>query len=908
VKKKKMNTKMKSKRGKAIIGIAMAAIMVASVMVAMVPTATAVAPTVTVDKLWDVVDSTSLTPWATYTFEITNEGAAADTFAVTYALPAGWVGAPASGVVTALINPGVPTPFVLTITPPALPTTPTFAATPVTFTATSDLAFITLPPVTTYVVNGRYNAIEYQPLASATSPAQPVQIGQHLDFTGAGWGAFGINAEIKGDPRSDTVQGELFFSDSTGHFDTPVMTKTGTYYVNPTGTGPVGEPTAWDAQLGVATPTMTVELKVESNSVSSITEGSALEVDFMNTLDAADLVSLVITDPSGDVIKSDELPAGGYQVFDKISTGYLTGTYGVGNAGIDTTGWSLGTYTFKVKTKHANARGLEMTSNEKTLTMVKSEITISAETTTIAEDETVRLTVTGVNDHNIRIASNSPGDTLFPGGLDDNKKTDTTGFDDTIDFDGKRTYAVQFSDTGSFIITVSDMSLPLPWPTDTVDITVEEKAVTFDMPGTVMIGEKLEIKGTSNTGDWVAVAFDDMIPQGYDKLVIGADNEFSKDINTGVASPSNNLKAPGSVRVKAFVNLDLAAIYAPAAVPWPVDVTRLPATEPTDDGSTAILLSTGKLTAELSTKEVATGDDFTVSGTLEGPREVEILTVSPRGASGKGLRTAISIGWLGGMPLPLPIAIVTPYPGGTYNSVAVSSADHTFSKKLDVRDTANTGTYLVVVLSRGIDGEYGDNQGPDLPQALNKYAGDLSTKTQDQILSILEGLTTRPGSDDLMWVGYIKVETPYVTLDPIESVAVGEPLKVTGESNRKDGYAIVVTVTGPKELAPATVSVTNGTFEATFDTTDAPVGTYTVKADDGDGHSDMGTVDISLKPKPTATPEPTATAEPTTPPVPTVAPTATPEPTPTKTPGFGAVFAIAGMLAIAYLVLRKRRE
>jgi PGF-CTERM protein len=158
-----------------------------------------------------------------------------------------------------------------------------------------------------------------------------------------------------------------------------------------------------------------------------------------------------------------------------------------------------------------------------------------------------------------------------------------------------------------------------------------------------------------------------------------------------------------------------------------------------------------------------------------------------------------------------------------------------------------------------------------------------------------------------MWAGYLKVETPYVRLDPIKSVAVGEPLVVTGESNRKDGFAIVVTVTGPKELAPATTAVTNGTFEATFDTTGTPVGTYTVKVDDGDGHTDDATVDISEKAKPTPPPTPTATAKPTATPVPTAEPTATPEPTPTKTPGFEAVFAIAGMLAIAYLVLRRRK-
>ena len=44
-------------------------------------------------------------------------------------------------------------------------------------------------------------------------------------------------------------------------------------------------------------------------------------------------------------------------------------------------------------------------------------------------------------------------------------------------------------------------------------------------------------------------------------------------------------------------------------------------------------------------------------------------------------------------------------------------------------------------------------------------------------------------------------------------------------------------------------------------------------------------------------------------PTPSIAPIATPTPTPTpEPPGFEAVFAIAGMLAIAYLVLRKRRE
>lgn len=60
------------------------------------------------------------------------------------------------------------------------------------------------------------------------------------------------------------------------------------------------------------------------------------------------------------------------------------------------------------------------------------------------------------------------------------------------------------------------------------------------------------------------------------------------------------------------------------------------------------------------------------------------------------------------------------------------------------------------------------------------------------------------------------VETPYVKLDPVADVAVGEPLVVTWQSNRQEGYVIVVTCKGPVELEPCTPRIENGTFEVTF--------------------------------------------------------------------------------------------
>jgi len=574
---------------------------------------------------------------------------------------------------------------------------------------------------------------------------------------------------------------------------------------------------------------MSLDLKVGGNSVSSITQGTALQVDFVSNLNAADLVSLVITDPDGDVIKSWwSNILGGYQIFDRISVGYLIYMYGTGLApGIDTTDWSLGTYTFKLKTKHFNAHGLWMSSNEKTLTIRKSAITISADKTAVPESKTVRLTVTGVTGHVITIDSSCWGGTIFLGGLDNNPAADTTStFYDTIDADGKRTYAVEFDDTGAYTITVTDTTT-VPQMTDTVDITVIPKSITFDMPSTCAIGTVLVIKGTANTGDWVAIAFDDVIPAGYDKLTIGADGEFSKDISTGLISQSAKLKAPRLVRVTAFINLDVTGM------PFPVDVTRLDP-EPTDDGTTVVLLVPPSLTAERSNSEISLGDSFMVSGTAEGPRVVEILTVAPEGPSGKGLRATPGITSPWGAP----------YTGLTYDRTSVSAIDYTFSKKLDVRDTANTGSYLVWVSNPGIDGEYGDNRGPNLPMALQNKYGDISSKTQDQVLAMLNELTTTTCNDDLYWMDYIDVQSGYVELNPIEDVEIGQDLVVTGKTNRADGHPVLVTVKGPVELAPKLAYVDEGEFSATFDTKGIPAGVYTVTADDGDGHTVTTTVNV----------------------------------------------------------------
>ena len=578
----------------------------------------------------------------------------------------------------------------------------------------------------------------------------------------------------------------------------------------------------------------------------------------------------------------------------------------------------IGTYTLSIEPDPATNNGLDPPDEEcpsVSFTVEARGITIKAEPTEQVVKEDIIFTVstsayTGVN---LSATPSRASKVQF--------RRDIFGVDVPVnghsasgesDKDGNFTAVAYFTDTGSYTITATELSANTT-ATVTVRIVEFSASVSTDK-SKYYIGESVEIKGSANAGDNVTIKIDG------EEIKIGkpiAGGKFSYDWTTTEEDVS-----PGSYELGIWV--------LPLSNPF---------IDPPDD-SVSILFIRGGLSAKLiytgieEEKEivqeiVAQGDDFKIKGKAPGRDNVDILTIAPKGGSGSGFAPTDILKETG---------YVLNVPGLTYSTSPVShgKADFgAFTKTIEVGKDVDTGTYLVIALNPGRDEVYGSGVG-DILTVITDY--DFSIKTQAQILAILKEETiNQAGSDDLLWVGTIEVENPWVTLNDIEDVHLGDDIEVSGVTNRKNGFLFIITVEGPTDLTPlfasTEVSTAGGTFTASFNTISAKVGKYTVTVADGDGYTDTKTVNIlpattpsfNISSMPTPIPAPAAVhesegtnesdtaAQVATP---TLAPTATSTKTETKKKSdFVLIFIIAaagaGLLmavSVARLVIVKRRK
>jgi hypothetical protein len=563
---------------------------------------------------------------------------------------------------------------------------------------------------------------------------------------------------------------------------------------------------------------------------------------------------------------------------------------------INTTGMRTGTYTLSIETDPETNNGLDVESPERSFEVRSRGVRIvrpdqEERTVTVTEDLALEFETTPATTIRLNVTWGIPSKVFF-------KREAKLVVGGQSDGDGKLTdLVVNFEVTGAFEITATE---EIMGTSESVFIeSVPYKAeITEPSEEIYYIGVPLKIGGTATAGDSVTIKIDD-------------------ETFAVVERDGDSFEAPDKWQTEGrSPNTYTIAIW--------VSPFSDPATDAPDDKKTIALLR-GGLFAKPSAPFVALGDQFTISGTVPGRDRVEIFSIAPDGGGGRGLDPE-DIFEDSGDNLSAP--------GLTYETTGVNTDGEFETEKIAVGKDVDTGTYLIAALNYGRDGVWGKSQSSNLLEAVsNDYATPLGMKTTDQLLAILKDKTINAaGSDDLLGVATISVEQGSVTVDELEDVPLGGDIKVTGITNRQVDTAIIVTVESLEvagtKLKPQIAKVKEdektyyNTFDVSFDTESANIGTYQVTVDDGDGHTASTTVRIlpaeehSVNVSTTPSPRPAVNEPVPTEPVATPSPTAATAPVPSsptpegaaKEPGFEALPALIALAVLGILLVRSRQK
>jgi len=479
-------------------------------------------------------------------------------------------------------------------------------------------------------------------------------------------------------------------------------------------------------------------------------------------------------------------------------------------------------------------------------------------------------------------------------------KTDGSG-KATIGFN-----TTKFTDDKTFTIRVKD---PITDKTDDVKVKVETGSVTITTSGTgtYYIGEEITLSGTCTEGDKVFFFLtgpnfdangvnltqlrkvDPSDASTFESETVEADDTWSHKWNTAdLITAGRSIDAGGYTIYAVSHNVNKAGLsdheYATAS----------------------INLRTGFLTATTSGATVAKGDKLVISGTAQGNPDNVLV-------------------WIFGKN----------YYGGTDGALAVRTAsvesDNSFEVKLESSDTDKlaAGQYFVVVqhpMGPGTGSVDVNPAGTTLvPSATSPTAFNPVTLTGLQApaaASALINVLDSPNIPDT----YVKltffVDEPIITVDSISTKEAGSKFTITGTTNLAAGGILNIEVTsaafqpGVKTEASGFSSIAGtaviekgdgmNKWSYEVDATGFKPDQYIVNVESIDADTTTTTTFdmVEATEKPTTPPAGEVTTPPagevTTPP----AAETTTEPAPT--PGFGALVALAGLGAVAFLVLRRK--
>jgi PGF-CTERM protein len=448
---------------------------------------------------------------------------------------------------------------------------------------------------------------------------------------------------------------------------------------------------------------------------------------------------------------------------------------------------------------------------------------------------------------------------------------------------------------------------------DEVDVKVEKGAVTIVAAGdqSYFLGEEIKFSGT-NTESYKTYLFiiGPNLNENGAQLVAPRTSVINQNPDTFVQADVAGDNTWSYKWGTATVPLD-AGTYTVYAVSQPVDR----AADHIGDaayGTVSIIIKKPFVSATASQSTVAKGDRIYITGTAEGQPSPGVAI------------------WVLGKNYAL------------YQTESVNS-DSSFKYEIKQEDTKSltSGQYFVVVQHPMANNQFDIDLNPS---SSGRLGGSTAIYVRNEILNtvgtnvfLINGAGALQGSDaaealveaindpnvdDTYTKLQFLIEEPDIIVDPIGDRHVGDKFTITAKTNLAVDDEVLVQVysssfkptqksqSGEFSGATGTIKVTKG--DSGLNALSFDVDASTFKPDEYIVTEDaviqeatgVALFNVLEGPAPTAVPTTVVTTVPT-PVVTTVPTTATPTPTPTPTPGFGALIALIGLGAIAFIVVRR---
>ena len=489
-----------------------------------------------------------------------------------------------------------------------------------------------------------------------------------------------------------------------------------------------------------------------------------------------------------------------------------------------------------------------------------------------------------------------------------NSGTRTVGFTTTQDTKDKK-YTIRVERPEPYNPPASNTGTDRTFKSDEVDVKVEKGAVTVVAAGTqnYFLGEEIKLTGTNSETD-----FTYLFITGPNLPVNGGQMTEPRTAvvngNPATFSPSDVLEDNTWEYKWQTANLNIdAGSYTIYAVATPSDKANLANAQ---YATVSLVIRKPFVSAQASQSVVAAGDKLYIRGTAQGQPTPGVAV------------------WVLGKNKVI------------YDTTSVN-ADGTFEQELNQGVTADmaAGQYFVVVQHPMYNDIFDVWPAPSVPGASNldlvvgsypvsgntlfKLQGPGSLQGSDAAEALVQALNN-PSVDDTYAKLQFLVEVPKITILPVGEKQVGDKFTVAGTTNLAVDDEILVEVvsssfkptektqSGEFSGATGTVKVqkgTDGTNKWSFpvDAAAFKPDEYIVQASGITVNAQASTLFNVVEFKPTPVPTTVVTTAPVTTAPATTAPAKTTVPTtkPTTQPGFGALVALVGLGAVAFLVVRK---